>query len=550
MLPQPSPSNSFKNDQTGRTETQTVCFLRTKRNLTHDPRCCFSIFRPAIKLLGLCLAALFFDAPLAVSQVNIPMKNSASELANKLRKLGVKKVAVLPLAFVEDETAAKTAQFRAGAAPNANVAPVRPLLSASADSLRVAEQMQDYLAEAGQGDFGVVPSQDLFERLSQAELDSTSITSTSKELFKIVNPDDNIGAIVVGTIQKVREMGGPEQCTYKWKILDSSDRTILLSKSEETRFTSLAEAVYNGQSAEYFRYQNGKLTCLFDFGAEQRNKIPLKPSDPNALYKKGFHPLLNPNCPFKVDFLVNDRVLPIHIATIREARAQESILDDAVINLEPGDEPIVRVTNSLAQRVMVAVFVDGVNILGKKRELPDETIHAWVLESKQTARFKSWWTGDYGKPVEEAEFVIEKWNDTVAGKMGLRGDAEASRAFTIVFFTEGFPKRQDIQFFPRYWYQQASLSNDRKRVFVAEQMERPGMAGAAADMFGMGAKAPKPGQLNWVQGVTVGTMLASMHVHYCPKSETKATFQRIIPLNRPWLTENSNFTVIPISMGR
>ena len=60
------------------------------------------------ELVFLALAALLFDAPLAVSQVNIPMKNSASELADKLRKLGVKKVAVLPLAFVRTEPLSKS----------------------------------------------------------------------------------------------------------------------------------------------------------------------------------------------------------------------------------------------------------------------------------------------------------------------------------------------------------------------------------------------------------------------------------------------------------
>ncbi|MFN6127536.1 MAG: hypothetical protein ACK494_01390 [Planctomycetota bacterium] len=509
------------------------------------------------------MAALLFDAPLAVSQVNIPMKNSASELADKLRKLGVKKVAVLPLAFVEDRAAEQVARTRNQVNAKSGGAIPGTVLSASMNSLRVAEEMQRYLSEAGRGDFGLVPAEDLFERLSTEKLKLRDVTPTSKDLIKIVNPAGDIEALVVNTLRNFHDeiqggvgnvLLGPEQNAYEWSLLSCSDRTILASRSVAPKYVSLAEAVYGGLSVEYFRYQNGRLTSLLAHQQNERKDLPLLPSDPEALYNKDYiftsrvHPLLNPNCPFKVDFLVNDRVLPVLVAETKTFAGPE-ILSPVVINLEPGDEPTIRVANTSAQQVMVAVFVDGVNVLGKVREIPDESCRAWVLDQKKTAKFKSWWTGDQVTPVEESGFVIEEWRQSVAGKLGLSSDADSARSITIVFFTVGTPKREDIQFFPRHWLQRASLSTDRKRMMVAEQLEPPGSVGAAPNMFGMGAKAPKPGQLNWVQGATVGTILASMQVRYCPSSETKATFQQIVTADRFW-QPNNNFTIVPISTGR
>ncbi|MFN9915796.1 MAG: hypothetical protein ACK53L_24605, partial [Pirellulaceae bacterium] len=149
------------------------------------------------ELVFLALAALLFDAPLAVSQVNIPMKNSASELADKLRKLGVKKVAVLPLAFVEDRAAEQVARTRNQVNAKSGGAIPGTVLSASMNSLRVAEEMQRYLSEAGRGDFGLVPAEDLFERLSTEKLKLRDVTPTSKDLIKIVNPAGDIEALVV-----------------------------------------------------------------------------------------------------------------------------------------------------------------------------------------------------------------------------------------------------------------------------------------------------------------------------------------------------------------
>ncbi len=507
-----------------------------------------------------------------IAQESDLMTQSAARLADSLRKARAERVAVVPMVFVEDQAASQRQQQFGNGGPNPS--DDRPVASASSNSLRIAEQMQRYLSQAGSGDFKVVPSEDLVEKLATAKEQVNGLTPTDKRLAQILNPDGKIDALVIGTVRKFHQVLQPnregpvltpEQQAIDWSIIDLSDRTIVGSDVGEAKYESLAEAVYNGLSVEYFRYENGKLRCLLDRKEKDAKDLPLRPSDPLLLFDKDLdfstraHPLLNPNCPFKVDFLVGENTLPINVATElaavwdgRKAQKRMRVLPYAVINLEPGDKPIVRLKNRSQQRVAVAVFVDGLNTRGKVRELPDEKCSIWLVDPGTTSYF-NYWSTLTGKILEDGKaetdrdiFVVQDWNESFAGQMGLRADAESSRAITLVFFTVGLAKREQITFFPRAWLQRSFLEGNQIR--VTEELQPLNNAGAAPNMFGMGGIRVAPGQVNLVQGVTAGTMLASMHVRYCPSSDTKRTFKSLIEKNGRMMGQD--ISIVPISMGR
>ena len=66
----------------------------------------------------------------------------------------------------------------------------------------------------------------------------------------------------------------------------------------------------------------------------------------------------------------------------------------AFLPVEPGETPVITVRNTTGKRAMVAVLVDGVNILGKRRELPDEHCRAWVIDPGVRAKFRGWYSGE------------------------------------------------------------------------------------------------------------------------------------------------------------
>jgi hypothetical protein len=147
-----------------------------------------------------------------IAQESDLMKESAARLADSLRKARAERVAVVPMVFVEDQAAAQRQQQFGNGGPNPG--DDRPVASASSNSLRIAEQMQRYLSQAGSGDFRVVPSEDLGERLATAKEQVNGLTPTDKRLAQILNPDGKIDALVIGTVRKFHQVlqpnrGGP-----------------------------------------------------------------------------------------------------------------------------------------------------------------------------------------------------------------------------------------------------------------------------------------------------------------------------------------------------
>ncbi len=162
--------------------------------------------------------------------------------------------------------------------------------------------------------------------------------------------------------------------------------------------------------------------------------------------------------------------------------------------------------------------------------------------------FKSWWTIDDKTQVEEERFIIQDWAESVAGKMGMRSDADSSRAITVVFYTDNFADRNSLVFFKRTLLQSASLTSNGQSIRITERLLDPNAVGAAPNMFGMGAKEAVPSQLKWVSDAKVGTMLASMTVWYCPSADTKRMFMQLNEKNEEAM--DSTFSIIPISSGQ
>ncbi|MEY4565260.1 MAG: hypothetical protein RLY14_230 [Planctomycetota bacterium] len=521
------------------------------------------------------LLAIIFACSLNVNgvlgQETDPMEQSAKRLAETIEKMGIDKVAVVPLLFLED-VASKQEKERENL-ENEEVSAVKPILSASNQSLAVAETMERYLAQQSRGEFGLVPSADLFQRLAEAKGDLSELRPNGKPLADLVNPEGDIQAMIVGSLKRFYTptvspangftILGAERKEINWRLIELKGRTTRDETDSKPEFISLADAVYEGLSVELFRYEGDKLKSLLDYESSERNKLPLRPSDPEAMYNQGHvfngrvHPLMNPNCPFKVQFEVNGKTLPIWVATNKSTSLQvgvglvtrENVYPFALVNFEPGERPTIKVDNKTSQKIMVAVFVDGVNIRGKVRQSPDEKCGAWSMKPNSTGYFQHWWTGDGVKQDEMGRFVIEDWKESIAGKLGLSGEEASSRAFTIVFFSDGWPKRENIRFFERNWSQRAQLTSDRKGIAVVEEMSRLGSYAASTDIFGMGSERPVPGQLKWVEGAQVGTILASMTVWYCPKSDTQQMLKRLIMLRSPSV-ENPTFSTVQISPSK
>lgn len=493
----------------------------------------------------------------------------AEKIAAGIRRAGFQRVVVLPLVIEEDLGAEQIARHNGGAAPAAPSSSAA-LLSASFHSRLLPERMEMALAEAAAGDFSLVPCATLLAALERGGRAPGSRGIGEAEVAGLVaGQGTNAEGLVVGSLKtRFGEAAGPQGQVLgfsledvAWKLVDLRDSTIRAAAST-TAFTSLADAVYRGRSAEFFRWDGERLRVLFAFGQHQKERIPLAPSDGNDLSARleandHINPIINPNCPYKVRFEFDGKPRALTIPVDRNPSKivggpSKTFADwggHVFLPIEPGETPVIKLTNDGAKRVMVALFVDGVNVLGKRRELPDERCATWVLDAKKEGTFRGWYTGPRGEEQVEP-FVLEPWQRSIAGKLGLERDADQAQAITIVVFTEGWPDREKLAFFDRDWTQSLFWDGGRRQLVVKEGVLSPGGFGAAPDVFGMGGLAPQPGKLAWVKGQPQGTILAAMTVWYGPQGEMRRIMERrlkgIVGFGGPWVAVT---TVPPSAAG-
>jgi len=145
------------------------------------------------------------------------------------------------------------------------------------------------------------------------------------------------------------------------------------------------------------------------------------------------HPLDHPGCPLQLSVLVDGRR--------RTPRYVSAAGSDGpyhpYVALDLAERFAIEAKNDASRDVYVAVFVDGINILGKRPEHPANCRY-WRLGAGSTGRFRGWYTAGPNRYLEE-EFLIGAGGEGVASSQGYR----AKRGqITAVFYTIGMPKKQ------------------------------------------------------------------------------------------------------------
>lgn len=531
---------------------------------------------PSKPLLPLVAILVLLVATTACPAQDRPsLEAAAGKLADGIRKAGFTRVAVMPLAFEEDlrrqqkedvdrrNAGGSILQRRAAGSRRVRIDGARedqgdgPTASASLHARLLTEQMESLLAEAAGGDFRVMPSAPVLDRLREKPAQVAALAPTGESLAEPIRAAGDVEAVVVGTLRdrfEEADNGGAAILTFEmldvaWKLVGLDDNSIRAA-ANATRFVSLADEVYRGRSGEFFRWEGDRLKVLQSVPPADRAKIPLAPGDSIDLhappgFNRDLNPLFNPSCPYKVRYLVEGKARPLTIAVDEKPsqrfRAPSQTMANwgghAYLAVEPGESVEVRVKNTTSKRARVAVFVDGVNILGKRRELPDERCGAWVLEKGVEANFRGWYSGGKDSTLLE-RFVLGRWEDSVAGQLDLEADARESQLITVVVFSEGWPERAKLSFFERMWSQHHWWDPGTGRIVVSEKLEPPGSLGAAPSLFGMAGLKPEAAKIQWVAADNPGTILAAMSVGYGPQTQASLRMGRrldgIVGFNGNW----------------
>lgn len=316
---------------------------------------------------------------------------SAERLARQIVEKGYKRVGVLPRFIVrkpgEDEA------FGGSIGPQAE---------------SFAVDLEDELVATADGRFQVVPGRQLKRTFKDLKLDQLGDAQT---LAKAAVGADGLDALIIGTVVDGREtevdgrIGG---LNVRCQLLDVSSGTLAATTREQVHVT-LGSAAYMGESWELRRWTDAGLENV-GLAGEDAQGFALSPFGAGPVYEEGQyrlirrdrpHPLLDPEFPYPMEILVGT-----------EVRRPEPLAEKLYVTLEPGESYKIRVKNDGPRRVYLAVFVDGVNVLGKKLETPAECRY-WGVDAGKTGQFAGWVTVKDGKYSEE-EFMITPADDSVA----------------------------------------------------------------------------------------------------------------------------------------
>ena len=350
-----------------------------------------------------------------------------------------------------------------------------------------AEQLVLALSKSGRGRYGVVEERQMRKAFEEMTIDDLG---DRNELARAAQKVGGLDALIVGTVRDLRagkrEEWDPD-LEIQTRLIDVRSSTVA-GATKDSLGLSLSDGAYTGESWELRRWSGNRMlnVGLRADGAGDAPGTP--PLGAGALYESMQHrlirrdlphPLTNRQCPYRLAILVDNQQRPL-------AR----VGDRFYVALDPGDRYQIRVENRSTRAAYLSLFVDGINILGKKREHPAASRY-WYLEPEGKFQFACWTTGSGGQYKQE-EFIIAPADDSVAAGQGF---AEQLGLITAVFYTVGM---QDVP-------------------------EAPGMYGyALPGTFGTGAGRESTLELQERSGPKPGLILAAITIYYTTSSRLEA----------------------------
>jgi hypothetical protein len=288
----------------------------------------------------------------------------------------------------------------------------------------LADGVRDGLIASSQGNYQVADGQKMlaaFQGISADDLESP------EKLHEIAKAAGGLGALVIGNVTDVPSETPGVTTDVKCEVVDLADNSRTPIPVLQLKM-SLAGLAYRGESFELRRWDAGMLTQrdLAVRWADMFQPVDFNPfitRRPPGLNEWFTHPNLDDTCPFHVDVMVGGK-----------ARPQTLIGRKLYVPVNYGEKYAIRTYNHGAKEAFVAIFIDGLNILGKKPEHPGNCRY-WHLDPDSKGEFGGWFSGEAGKYTEE-EFRISRATDSEAGKQGY---IKSLGQITAVFYTVGSP---------------------------------------------------------------------------------------------------------------
>jgi hypothetical protein len=416
-------------------------------------------------------------------------REATSELVSAVVEHGYRRIGVLPYLVVTSD------------APDRDL----PGGSLKAQNGFLASSLRQALAEQAGGRFEVPEGDQVNNALYELKSGDLGQPDTVR---KIARRAGNLDALVYGTVRDQREStrGRAEEpdLTIVCRLISVAEGSAV-AEARQDLFVSIAGAAYAGESFELRRWEGPELknvgfhprteydwTAATDFFNQGKYK---------DICRRRPHPVDDPNCPYRMSVIVDE-----------DQRQPVSVGRDYFVPLEAGDQFSIRLDNRTNHGVYAALFVDGINVLGKRAEHPGNCQY-WFIPASDWGRFRGWYSTDEKRYLEEA-FRIGQADDSVAVRQGHLGKLGQ---LTAVFYSVGQPKREATYVRKEY------LVPGRTHSQIVRMPDGSIAATAPADPPERRvAVVPGPSRfvdLEMYSGQRPGLILAAITLHYGTRSE-------------------------------
>lgn len=345
------------------------------------------------------------------------------------------------------------------------------------------DRLSQEIIKLADGEFDVVESsrmEDVCRRYSLTQIQRKSVRQLIAE---------QAGNAEVLVIPVVTNSTSPAKKFDLKCIVVDLDRNSEEEYGVEELQIGLSDAAYMGESWELRRWSDDGSTLL-NVGLEDTGASPK-----SALFGTGPrmeqrqyqwidrtrpHPLATDSkFPASVDILVS-----------AEKRPLQTVNPDQYVALEAGEEPVIRVTNSGSKDVYALVLIDGINVMGKKREHPGEVIardNHRLVKAGQDFTFEGWYTPMSGNKWKVESFKLTDERDSVAARSG---SVDRVGMISCLFYTVGW---------------EGVVPGDR---FLQ-----------SGGRLGFGSGKTRPVELDATNADAPGLLLSAVTIRYARKSE-------------------------------
>ena len=324
----------------------------------------------------------------------------------------------------------------------------------------LADSLAESLVEGAGGRFQVVDNRRMSKALARLKLDIDDL-GENESLRKIASEVGGLDGVIVGRVVDLRDPPRAGQLRGKLResevtcnLVDLRTGDLVGSGREKVAMTPTLKA-YRGEPNDPSRLRevlgragvDTKATNIPDgidgevLGGSgspppggNLAPVQIRPSGntgngvrTTSGSSQGVHPFEIPKFPFALKIVVNGKHRPYEQVYDEKAGRNRYF-----VAIEPGETYQIYMENNAPRDFFTAVYVDGVNILGMKRDLDDPQV--WFLGAGKKFQFPGWTTRQQGKDVVR-EFEVAHADEAVASSVSEgRSFGEATMGSIVALF--------------------------------------------------------------------------------------------------------------------